>query len=76
MQLEISYSGIDGSKHLRVLTHLSPICYEKEKCEAVVDEEILRVNAVQQAAKIARNGDVEKARAYAVGWGNKFKNLR
>lgn len=61
VQLEISYSGLDGSKHLRVITHLSPICTDKVKCDAVVDEEILRVNAVQQAAKLARNGDVEKA---------------
>ena len=76
IQLEISYSGLDGSKHLRVITHVLPISNDKQQCDAAADEEILRANAVQQAGKLARSGDVEKAQAFCVGWGKNFKSKK
>lgn len=76
IQLEISYSGLDGSKHLRVITHVLPISNDKQKCDSAADEEILRANAVQQAGKLARSGDVEKAQAFCVGWGKNFKSKK
>lgn len=60
-QLEVSYTKLDGSERLRVISMVLPISHDKAELEDQSDARILASNAVQQSSKVARNGQIEKA---------------
>lgn len=77
-QTQIEFTKLDGMKCIRVITKVQEISNDREEVEAVADAQILGVNCVQQAAKLARRGSFRKAQAYMKGqrihWGEKANN--
>jgi hypothetical protein len=52
---------MDGSKQVRVITNQLEASSDKDELKKDADFEILGLNAVQQSAKLARQGDYKKA---------------
>mmetsp|Transcript_36748 Transcript_36748/g.36362 ORF Transcript_36748/g.36362 Transcript_36748/m.36362 type:complete len:261 (-) Transcript_36748:23-805(-) len=78
-QTQIFYTKLDGMKCIRVNSHQQEISTDKKEVEAEADSELLGINCVQQAAKIANRGDFRHAQAYMKCtrkyWGNNTNNL-
>jgi len=64
-QAQISYTALDGSKCVRVLTNHLAASDDKASVNHEADFGILGVNAIQQASKQAMQGDVLGAQVYA-----------
>jgi hypothetical protein len=64
------YTLPDGMKCLRVLTKQLEVTNDRKEAEKNMDFMVLGINAAQQSAKIAANGDYRKAQANARGWRN------
>ena len=60
-QAQITYTALDGSKCVRVITNKVETSNDKEELEMKADYGILGVNAIQQSAKVARGGDIQRA---------------
>jgi hypothetical protein len=77
-QTQIEFTKLDGMKCIRVITKVQEISNDREEVEREADAEILGVNCVQQAAKLARRGSFRKAQAYMKGqrkhWGDRATN--
>ncbi|CAI2385036.1 unnamed protein product [Moneuplotes crassus] len=77
-QTQIFYTKLDGMKCIRVNSHVQEISSNKEEVEAEVDAEMVGINIVQQAAKLAGKGDFRHAQAYmkcnAKYWGKNATN--
>lgn len=58
-QVEIRFTRLDGSQSLRVVSCLMPVSQDRQHLEDNADPAILAQNAVYQASKIARKGDVQ-----------------
>lgn len=73
-QTQIEFTKLDGMKCIRVITKVQQVTNDRKEVEAEADVEVLGVNCVQQAAKLARRGSFRKAQAYMKGqrkyWGN------
>jgi hypothetical protein len=69
-QAQIVYTAMDGSKQVRVITQRLEISSDKETLKKEADFEILGMNAVQQASKVARQGDFKKAQVISKAWDN------
>ncbi len=63
---------MDGTKCVRVITNQSEISNDKEELHKNADFALLGINAIQQTAKLAKQGDFEKAQVNAIAWS---KNL-
>lgn len=72
-QTQIEFTKLDGMKCIRVITKVQQISNDRKEVEAEVDADILGVNVVQQAARLARRGSFRHAQAYMKGqrkyWG-------
>ena len=64
-QAQITYTTLDGSRCVRVLSSEMDASNDKDVVNEEADYDILGVNAIQQAAKKARGGDVLGAQVYA-----------
>ena len=60
-QTQISYTALDGSKYLRVITQQQQVCNEREVVQKEADYDMLSYNCMQRATNIARAGDLGKA---------------
>jgi hypothetical protein len=73
-QTQIEFTKLDGMKCIRVITKVQQVTNDRKEVEAEADVDVLGVNCVQQAAKLARRGSFRKAQAYMKGqrkyWGN------
>ena len=56
-QTQIEYTKLDGMKCIRIITQLQEVSNDREEVEACTNMDVLAVNAVQQASKIAARGD-------------------
>lgn len=72
-QTQIEFTKLDGMKCIRVLTKVQKVSNDRNEVEADADAEILGVNCVQQAARLARRGSFRHAQVYMKGqrkhWG-------
>jgi uncharacterized ubiquitin-like protein YukD len=72
-QTQIEFTKLDGMKCIRVITKVQEVSNDRKEVEKEADAEILGVNCVQQAAKLARRGSFRRAQAYMKGqrayWG-------
>ena len=55
---------MDGMKCMRCITQTQEITFDQKQAEEQANVRVLSVNAVQQTARMASNGDYVKARAY------------
>jgi len=55
-QTQISYMALDGSQKTLVMTRVLKVSSDRTALEAQANTEMLRINAVQQASKLARIG--------------------
>ena len=60
-QSQITYTSLGGARCVRVITNTIEISNDREDLEEKADFEVLGVNAIQQSAKMARQGDFQKA---------------
>jgi hypothetical protein len=60
-QAQITYNALDGSKCVRVITNTMETSHDREELEQQADFALLGQAAIQQSAKMARGGQVEKA---------------
>ena len=72
-QAQVSYTALDGSKYLRVITSYQQVSNEREELEQVADHNMLYRNAIQQSSKIARAGNVSEAQAISKTWNRHMK---
>ena len=72
-QLTCEYTQPDGTKFLRVHSLSMNTSCDKERLQNEANAEILSANAIQQASKLARIGEVGKAQAVAATWGKRLK---
>jgi hypothetical protein len=72
-QTQIEFTKLDGMKCIRVLTKVQQISNDRNEVEEEANAEILGINCVQQAARLARKGSFRHAQAYMKGqrkhWG-------
>lgn len=73
-QAQITYSALNGSRCVRVITSVMEASSDKKEVEKQADYEILGVNAIQQQARFAKKGDVLKAQVYAKAHNRKMRN--
>jgi hypothetical protein len=55
-QTQICYMALDGSQKTLVMTRVLKVSSDRTALEAQANTEMLRINAVQQASKLARIG--------------------
>ncbi|XP_070190102.1 circularly permutated Ras protein 1-like isoform X2 [Littorina saxatilis] len=72
-QLQISYTDIDGTKALRVLTQKKPVTRDRKLAEKDADLNVLGVHTERKASELALEGDYTGSRAVALmnqrlGW--------
>mmetsp|Transcript_42322 Transcript_42322/g.40550 ORF Transcript_42322/g.40550 Transcript_42322/m.40550 type:complete len:115 (+) Transcript_42322:1120-1464(+) len=67
-QAQIIFTTLEGDKCARVITHTQKISNDKEEVQKNADFEILGMNAIQQTAKIAKQGDYKMAQVNARAW--------
>ena len=60
-QAQITYTSLDGSRCVRVITNTMETSTDREELEKGADFGLLGQAAIQQAAKMARGGNIEKA---------------
>jgi hypothetical protein len=60
-QAQISFTAMDGSRQVRVITQFLQVSTDKEELRKKADFDILCVNAIQQSSKMAREGDYKRA---------------
>jgi hypothetical protein len=60
-QAQITYTALNGSRCVRVITDIMETSHDKEEVERNADFNMLGQATVQQAAKMARGGHIEKA---------------
>lgn len=73
-QTQIEFTKLDGFKCIRVITKVQEVSHDRKEVEKDANADILGVNCVQQAARLARRGSFRKAQAYMQGqkvyWGS------
>ena len=74
-QNQIQFTGLDGSKYLRVITQKMEISNEREELQSVADAEMMRKNVLMQGAKLARYGNSYQAQAYFKTYNRRTKKL-
>jgi hypothetical protein len=67
-QSQITYTALDGSRCVRVITNTLEISSDKEELEKKADFSVLGLNAVQTSAQMARGGEVARAQVMAKAW--------
>ena len=67
-QAQITYSTLEGSRCVRVITYLKESSFFKEVLEKDAYYEVLGLNAIQQTAKMAKQGDYKNAQIYSKAW--------
>ena len=60
--MQIQYTRKDGARWLRVLTQSRPITSSKSAVEEGSNAAVIGLAAVQQAAKLAKEGKIKEAR--------------
>ena len=63
-QSQIEFTKLDGMKCIRVVTKVQLVSNDRKEVEAEANADVLGVNWVQQAAKLARRGSFRHAQAY------------
>eukprot|EP00005_Dracoamoeba_jomungandri_P003868 CAMPEP_0174258688 /NCGR_PEP_ID=MMETSP0439-20130205/7635_1 /TAXON_ID=0 /ORGANISM="Stereomyxa ramosa, Strain Chinc5" /LENGTH=635 /DNA_ID=CAMNT_0015342295 /DNA_START=118 /DNA_END=2025 /DNA_ORIENTATION=+ len=61
-QLQIYYTKLDGTKCIRLISKQQPTTWDTQQAEKDADIDILGLNAIQQAAEMAQEGNYSKAR--------------
>ena len=72
-QTQIGYLSLDGMKCVRLITKSQEITFEREEAKKEADYHVLSVNAVQQTAKLAKEGNYRGAQANAYHWKRMMK---
>jgi len=67
-QAQISYTALDGSKCIRVVTKQQEVCNEREVVQKEANYEMLSYNCMQKATTNARAGDFKKAQVIMKGF--------
>ena len=67
-QTQISYTALDGSKCLRVITQSQEVCNEREEVEEKANYEMLSFNCMNKGTAMARAGNMSKAQAIMKGF--------
>jgi len=67
-QTQITYTALDGSRCIRVITDVMEGSTDRQELEAQADFYLLGQAAVQKSAQMARGGHVEKAQIHAKAW--------
>ena len=67
-QAQITYTALDGSRCVRIITNTLEISSDKEELQQQADFDVLGVCAVQTSAQLARGGNLEKAQIHAKAW--------
>lgn len=73
-QVQITYTALDGSKCVKVISKELEIGTDREEVEKEANYEMLGQHCIQQSAKIAQKGDVREAQAYAKNWNRKMRS--
>ena len=60
---QIEFTKLDGLKCIRVITKVQQVSHDRKEVEEEADANILGVNCVQQAARLAKRGSFRKAQA-------------
>jgi len=64
-QVQITYTRLDGSKCMRVLTKLAKVTAKREVAEGAMNVGVVGMHAQQQSAQLASRGQYTKARMAA-----------
>merc|ERR1712110_81976 len=67
-QAQISYTALDGSKCIRVITKQQEVSNEREVVQKEANYEMLSYNCMQKATTNARAGDFKKAQVIMKGF--------
>lgn len=69
-QAQISYTALDGARCVRVITNQVETSSDREELVQGANFGMLGQAAIQQSAKLARGGHVERAQVVAKAWHN------
>jgi hypothetical protein len=72
-QAQIVYQALDGTKCIRIISNKQSISNDRDQLEKNANYEILSTNAIQQSSKLAKNGQMREAQAYAKTWKRKMR---
>jgi len=64
-QAQITYTSLDGSKGMRVLTQEQSISSDREELEKKADYGLMAQNCIQVSAKMAKDGNYRQAQVHA-----------
>ena len=67
-QTQISYTALDGSKCLRVITKQQEVSNEREAVEQGANYEMMTYHCMQKGTAMARAGDLHAGRAIMKGF--------
>lgn len=72
-QAQITYSALDGSKCVRIISNQQQISSDREELEKNANFQILSTNAIQQSSKLAKRGDIKQAQVIAKTWKRRMR---
>lgn len=61
-QAQISFTKLDGTKCLRIITKDQLLTRDREKCESQANIAVMSISAVKNSTQMSKNGDYKKAR--------------
>ena len=65
-QVQVKFTRLDGSKLVRVVTHMQEATQNREEAERDLNMDSLILNAAQQGARLASTGNYEEARYHTL----------
>jgi hypothetical protein len=73
-QAQISYSALDGSKCVRIISNQKEISSDRDQLERNANYRILSTNAIQQSSKLAKRGQMTEAQVIAKTWKRRMRD--
>ena len=73
-QAQITYSALDGSKCVRIISNQQEISHDRDNLEKNANYKILSTNAIQQSSKLAKKGQMKEAQVIAKTWKRRMRN--
>merc|ERR1712046_246737 len=63
-QVQITYTKLDGSQYVRVISQSKPVSKDRSLCEASAKVDMLSAHAMQTSAMLAGDGDYVSSRVH------------
>lgn len=72
-QAQITYSALDGSKCVRIISNQKQVSNDRNELEKNANYKILSTNAIQQSSKLAKKGQMMEAQVVAKTWNRRMR---